>query len=590
MGVCIGDTAGLADTNEFVVNNTVNYLAHAGVILLVAPVLRIADLEHLDAQLSRSISLGKANSTYLIATKTDLLKTTLKSADRKRLSVEDAARIEPAEALLRELEEESEKLKREKQHLFDTQQWQQYGKFDEDPNDLKGRKASAEREKIRSIRHISQRKIALEVKDMFRRLTRSGHGPDLKVHFTTTEGLDDHYRENGNIMSVDDLLDTGVPAIAELLLERPARERFDVLWRACTKRLPSDFQAIIKMLTKTLGQMHQDVRASIVQKFDAGIEHVIKALQDELNCRFTEQLAKIFTDDNKSDWCTKSDPKIDKWASWHARSVHASCKRGGFWRPTTDTMSKPWSFEIQNIFATTVAKAFERIDADCVPVMESLTNNIKDFILQPLKDDPSITSLGQEGSTLAQTIASQSDEVDTDLRDLGGQLKDFLELVCRRAAFNDAESYVHEELKPTYLQAAALCQKDYSKISKKSDRLVVGKSALADRIHALRTKICQKGPSNIFERVQTRTENGLEEVSKEWARHVRKRLEAMRTAVLEDFDESHEETARMDSTAATAILEAAKLAQSRLKNEVLPLLEECKKLDDKVAKVEAMED
>ncbi|GIZ49155.1 hypothetical protein CKM354_001219100 [Cercospora kikuchii] len=591
MGVSIGDTAGFADTNEFVVNNTLAYLSQAGTILVVAPVLRIANGEELNSQLTTIISLGKANGAYVVATKTDLLKSSLKPAEKKKLSEQDAAKIKSAEERLQELELESEKLRQEKQHLLDTQQWEQHSKFNEDPEELKLRKATASREVTRAVRAVSQRKIALELKDKIRKLTRSGHGPDLKVLFATTKGLDNHNEEGGDKMSEDALLDTGVPAIAQLLLERPARERFEVMWRTCTKRLPSELQAISNILTKTPGEMHRDVRASIVNRFDAGIEHVVNALADELQCRFGSHLAQAFTEDNKAEWRSKAGPKLDKWAQWHPITVHAYFKKEGYWKPRDSKDIKAWNYEIQNVLATPVIHAFEEMDSDCEAIMETLANHIKDFILKPLRQDTSIASLGEQGYTLTQTITDQSDELETDLGDFGEALNAFLDFVCRRATFKDKESYVHEELKSTYLRAAALSQKDYPKFKK--DKLVRGNTAHGDRIHLLRDKICLKGPNQLFERVQTRTETGLEEASKEWVRNVRKRLEAVKTAVLEDFDsryETHEETNKMDATTTKVIYDATMLAKSRLTKEVLPLLEECKTLNEKVVKDEPMEE
>lgn len=591
MGVSIGDTAGFADTNEFVVNNTLAYLSQAGTILVVAPVLRIANGEELNSQLTTIISLGKANGAYLVATKTDLLKSSLKPAEKKKLSEQDAAKIKSAEERLQELELESEKLRQQKQHLLETQQWEQHSKFNEDPEELKLRKATAAREVTRAVRAISQRKIALELKDKIRKLTRSGHGPDLKVLFAATKSLDDHNKEGGEKMSEDALLDTGVPAIEQLLLERPARERFEVMWRTCTKRLPSELQAINNILTKTPGQMHRDVRASIMNTFDAGIEHVVGALAVEIKSRFARHLTPAFAEDHMAEWRSKAGPKLDRWAQWHSVTAHTSCKKDGFWKPKGVAVIKPWSYEIQNLLAAPVINAFENMNADCEVIVENLANHVKDFIMKPLKEDASIASLGEQGNALTQTIADQGDELDTDLGDLAEALKTFLDLVCRRATFNDEESYVHEELKPTYLQAAALSQRNYPKFKK--DKLVRGNSAHGDRIHLLRDKICLKGPNHLFERVQTRTETGLEEVGKEWIRNVRKRLEEVKTAVLEDFDsryENTEETNKMDPTTTKVIYDATMLAKSRLTKEVLPLLEECKTLNEKVVKDELMEE
>ncbi|PPJ59848.1 hypothetical protein CBER1_04972 [Cercospora berteroae] len=593
MGVSIGDTAGLADENEYVVNNTLNYLSTAGTILLVAPVLRIARSKELNAQLKLSISMGKASSTLLVATKADRLDPDIKASGREMLSEEDRASFEAAEAIVQKLGHESKKLEEKKQRLKDDKLWEQHGKCKEQLKDLEIRKAKAARDKLRVVRQISQRKTELDLKDKFRQLTPSGSGPDLKVYLTATKGSDDDHGDEGPTMSEDELLDTGVPAIAQLLFEKPAGERFKVMVRTCTTRLPQELQAIINMLKKSPGEMHQDIRTRIVTGFDRGIKDIIAALAADMRFRLWAPLAEAFDEKNKTDWISRSGPKISVWATWNPRTVFTACKKEGFWKSPSHVYLGAWSHQIQNVFAPTVAGAFEQMKSIRAPIMENLTNNVKDSILTPLKEDTAITSLGEEGNNLGQTILKESRKLTGYLRVLAEELRTSVDEVCRRATAEKEDTYDCDELKSTDSQAASFRQKNYGRLGRFEDRLARGNSALADRIHTLRDKICEKGPDNLFDRVQTLTEAGLQQAIDEWIQKVRERLEKMKENVLSDFDSRYaddEELKKVDQATRDAIIEAAELAKERLEDEVLPLLEECKMLNDKVAQEEAMED
>ncbi|KAI5358374.1 putative P-loop containing nucleoside triphosphate hydrolase [Septoria linicola] len=197
MGVVIADMPGLQDTNETIVDNTSAYLAAAGTILLAAPVTRIAELTEIDEYLRRCIQLRKAKNIVLVATKADMLAKVLKPADRKKLSPQDDASIRSAEDEISAIEQELADREGEKSRLVEAEEWKAVHDYVVETPDLKSRMARAVRKRTRAVRQLTKTNLEAQLNGKLRDLSHSGHGPDLKVVFSSAQTLEQHIDGSG---------------------------------------------------------------------------------------------------------------------------------------------------------------------------------------------------------------------------------------------------------------------------------------------------------------------------------------------------------------------------------------------------------
>lgn len=169
-GLVIGDTPGVDDINQAVVDGTKRYIKKAGTVLVFTKFERGAINETLDANLTECIALGKTHNIRLIVTNVDGRK--LKPDEREELDQEDLLKLEEAEALLNKLETAATKMKEEGQKAMRTNQWALFGELHGKIEQTTLKIAVAAARVDQAIVQIKCRGFAKEVKDKLRKLDR----------------------------------------------------------------------------------------------------------------------------------------------------------------------------------------------------------------------------------------------------------------------------------------------------------------------------------------------------------------------------------------------------------------------------------
>ena len=128
-GLVIGDTPGIDDINQMVVQGTKHYLQKAGTVLVFTKFERGAINETLDANLLQCIGLGKTHDIRLIVTNIDGRK--LKDEERGELDFADLAQLEEPEAVLKKLQMELAKVTEERDDAKRQRRWELFGELDD---------------------------------------------------------------------------------------------------------------------------------------------------------------------------------------------------------------------------------------------------------------------------------------------------------------------------------------------------------------------------------------------------------------------------------------------------------------------------
>ncbi|KAI5358375.1 hypothetical protein Slin14017_G106580 [Septoria linicola] len=366
-----------------------------------------------------------------------------------------------------------------------------------------------------------------------------------------------------------------------MLFEQPAREWFDKLWKTCTEHIPTLLSSITNLMSKSPDQMQMDARARLNNIIDAGTDAALTALDHGLAALFAQCVQAGFTTANKTSWMARAQLRLDTWLTWHTRTVHAFCKRNGHWKRNGTRVS--WNETIRRLFTNSLDVSFTSLNDDVQPAMNHFADNLNDSIFKRLHEDDIVAVLDPRDKNLRGTIVGQQDEFSTDLKDFLDTLRNLVEDIRLRCVLGGSGSYVHGEMQRSYALAASFDQKSYPHVRGAANKLLPGNSALADRIDTLRSKLSQPGPDNLFERVEARVDSDFDEGRKMFLNALSKRLAKLKAAIMDDFDSKYGiegEEVSLAAHVATELATAAQHALRRLKQDIQPTLEQCKKLDD----------
>ena len=293
-GLVLADTPGVTDTNRTVVDATTNYLKKAGTVLVFENIKRIDQSPTLDGNLRECIRLGKIRDTHLIVTNIDEI-------SKLELSQEDRDLLNSAEVFMAQLKAEEKTLKQDKAAALDQDnptaaQREQERAINSCLEAMPVRIALTEA-KIRQITiEIRNRDVLEELRGKFRDLDRSKTAPDLPVHFISNTQyqiwLSTWDPKKPPILDVEG---TGISGVRRMLYEILAHGKSNTLNRICRSRLPSIFNGIIGVLTKSRLERKQDVEKVIVgelSRYTDTMEKLVQELNECFKLRITSTLGK----------------------------------------------------------------------------------------------------------------------------------------------------------------------------------------------------------------------------------------------------------------------------------------------------------
>ena len=182
-GITIGDTPGVDDINQSVVDATREYVKKAGIVLVFTKFERGAINEMLDSNLTECIALGKTHGIHLIVTNIDGRKVT--DAEREELRDTDRAQLEEAEGLVRKLREEKKFLKQGSATARKNKDLEEWQEFEDRLSEIPIKIAIAEANVEQAMVEIKCRMMASQVKNKLRKLDKSRTAPDLPIHFVS---------------------------------------------------------------------------------------------------------------------------------------------------------------------------------------------------------------------------------------------------------------------------------------------------------------------------------------------------------------------------------------------------------------------
>ena len=287
-GVVLADTPGVTDTNQSVVQATKSYLKRAGTVLVFAHPSRIVSDPNLEANLRECIGQVKMHNTYLIVTTIDQ-KSTFKDAEKSSLLPEDLELLTAAENHVKDVKEELEARKTEKESCTTFAELKTVDKV---LRELELQDTAASKGIKQVCVEIRNRMIRRDLKSKFRDLSGSKRAPDLKIFFVSNTEYQKHLagydRKDPPTLDIEA---TGIPEVRRMLYSVPTRGKSHTLGRIINSRLPSIFSGIQGILTKSRLERKLDV-AKLINKVLGDDALLLDAVVKEVKARFRD---RVFT-------------------------------------------------------------------------------------------------------------------------------------------------------------------------------------------------------------------------------------------------------------------------------------------------------
>lgn len=379
-GVVLGDTPGVSDSNQSVVEAARRYVNGAGLVPIFAPVKRILGDDGLDSTIVECARLGNVHNIYLVCTMIDQ-KSAISAIDRQDLATSDLALLEAAERNVAKLETDIKHARIKQEKANDAE----YRAISNQLEELHRQKAAATAGIDQIAVEIRNRDLATKLAPKLRQLTRMKRMPDLKVHFISNTEYQKHlkgyYYNNPPKLDVEA---TGIPALRRLLYAVPAHGKFNTLWRICTQRLPAIFNGIKGVLTKT--KLARNLEAgAVLQSITRGCATILEESQHQLIAAFEDQIGE-FVNAQEEKWSKTAEKRLDNWAQYKTATFSAFCRRQGTWRLPKQTKTKiEWNAILNDIFAAQLGGVFENLEeaileigTDTCERLEELARKIKD--------------------------------------------------------------------------------------------------------------------------------------------------------------------------------------------------------------------
>ena len=291
-GVVIGDTPGVDDNDQSMVQATKRYIKKAGTVLVFTKFDRGATSDVLDAHLTECIGLGKLNDVRLIVTNIDGKK--IKEDKYDDLNWEDRNRLAEARNLTRQLKETEAKIHIDKLEARKERDWDRLDLLETQLDELPQKIAFAEAKEEQVAVDIKCREdFEKQVKGKLQKLYK-GRAPDLPIHFVSNAEYQKHLRGyDAKKPPSLDIEATGIPALRRTLYAIPARGKANTLARTSKTLLPSIFGSIIGVLTKSKLERKNDVSKLIE---DVLCEHsrFVEHLSADVKEAFAERVLQIY--------------------------------------------------------------------------------------------------------------------------------------------------------------------------------------------------------------------------------------------------------------------------------------------------------
>lgn len=574
-GVVLGDTPGIGDSNQSVVDATSKYIRKAGTVLVFESFKRIAESETLDANLRNCIRLGKRDNTHLIVTMIDGQK--MKPEDRDELSEADRRRLKAAEDVVEHLKEQGKSIKQNKSIALEAGDYEQLRKLERDIEDLPVKIAMAEARVNQVIIEIRTRDVANELRGKLRKLDRSRNGPDLPVYFVSNTQYQAHL--TGYEATKPPTLDvegSGIPGVRRMLYTIPARGKSMNLTRVCKNILPSIFGSIAGVLTKSPLERKQEVKtliehvltsyrelvsnltSELKSSFDSRVTHVIGKFAKEICSGEFSMLTASSSDHNRHNWETKAERMIDVWKDYKSMTLLAFCRRSGHWRKKGQDMIS-WNEKIQNLMGEKVAEGFNALDDDVGAIETSAATDVTELFkcLETKLDGKhrrvewarlailTIFTECQGFQGVANTkkfyreIQGTRDGVLKDIDRVFGNLRTRINGI-RYACVFDNDSYVSKAMQQTYKDCLLIANLDHKPINNATGKRKYQKKSTVHprRVEMIRQKLRGAGEEpSVFAEVGAAASGAFESTLEEWMKNQYSAiLEGAYEHIVADFD------------------------------------------------------
>lgn len=307
-GLVIGDTPGMTDGNQDVVNATTNYLDRASVVLLVEEKKRLTANKTLDQNLRECLWRGKqGDNIRLVLTAIDKTESKISNSKRSELSREDIRALNDAEAIVSQLESRASDLAREKNDLMMTQgtvDFNEFRRIEKELSDMPIRLKHAQAHVKQVAIAISIRETELDVKEKLRNFGRERKAPNLAVHGVSNKDYQIHRAGYpANDPPSLDIDGTGIPALRHTLYAKAASRKYSTLHRICHIQLPAILNGIIGILTKSRLERKQEV-VKVIERVLEG-HSIAGDVVAELRNRFSLHIIET-VETNEEAWLRKA--------------------------------------------------------------------------------------------------------------------------------------------------------------------------------------------------------------------------------------------------------------------------------------------
>lgn len=518
-GAIIGDTAGLSDSDQNVVNGTTQYAKTAGFLVICSTLTRLkVDPALLDESISLVLSLGKARKTILVVTKIDMLRR--KSSDEERetmdLLPEDTEALARAErewiVLLSRhndlMEEqgghvsERDDLARLQTQLMasistsgDMSLFEQFrtnasriGELDvmiraaQGGLEIVSTQIEVAQKVIGSLRLQAYNKIdqaavlaycrsmEMELIDKFRTYTGSSREPDLHVIFASGEQYGKHLQcLTGVEGPFLDLEATGIPELKRVLYNHAAGPNFQKSREIALSHTPRLINRAISALSPTQLPQMEEVRNSMHFNIADGIRSLLETVSSRVDQVYAAHVTAVFENkENIKAWNTKAKRVVAALpGQHHATTFKTFCGRNGRWVSLGQKCS--WNPDIIEIYSDVVGPALDSFEDACSDIEREIGQKLAelfDHLRHALANSPCRDAEGY--SDFLATIAGSQDDVLAQLGPLWAtQIDSLLELrtdFLLDSEFDIRKSYVARVMSPVYSKANAIMTKAYQEV------------------------------------------------------------------------------------------------------------------------------
>ena len=419
-GLVIGDTPGMTDGNQDVVNATTRYLDSASVVLLVEEKKRLTANKTLDINLRECLWRGKhGDNIQLVLTAIDKTEGKVSHHRRADLLPQDLQELEDAENVVSTLQAASVSISQRKNALMASESMStlnELRRLDKELSEMPIRIKHAQAKVKQVAVKISIRETEGDVKAKLRDFGRERKAPNPAVHGVSNK---DYQVHRAGYEAVDppslDVRGTGIPGLRHMLYQKAAAGKASTLRRVCQVQLPTIFQGIIGILTKSRLERKQEVSELIEQVLSEHIT-ISKRVLAELKAMFVRRVSDVI-DNNQNVWEQRAGNTV-----WHFQRLakgnpfHAFVRQDGLWR-TKDEGEYSWNDRIQNVMGEKLADGFDSFEDDVVGIETNNAANVKELFDKLEKALNGKFILSNDSITATANIMFQSAMLSRELRE-----------------------------------------------------------------------------------------------------------------------------------------------------------------------------